>query len=129
MFIGCHKVMIVPIDPFFVKVLTSKQLNSKERLSLVHNLDFLDKGSGSNKRLISVTKSEEEKANTLIVDSITTYTDKEIFLEGNKVAILLWHNKQELTPFMAIQFELPGSDNQVDKAAKQVQKKPSVSPS
>ena len=111
-FIGTQKVMIVPIDPYLVRILTSKSLNSKERLSLIHHIEFIDSGSGLNKKLTCIAKSEEEKANTLIIDSISTYSEKEIFIEGPTVAIVIWHNKSDANPFMVIQCELGGSTSE-----------------
>lgn len=72
-------------------------------------LDFVDRVSGLSRKLVCISKCEEERSNNLIIDTICSYTENEIFIEGNQVAVVLWLDKDEGHPFFVVQFELPAS--------------------
>jgi hypothetical protein len=48
-FLNCEKVFLIPIDLQFQSNIISKKDNSKEKLQLVHELEFQDKFTGIKK--------------------------------------------------------------------------------
>jgi hypothetical protein len=86
-FLGCSKVMLIPLDYFFGLLITSRQINGKEKLGFVHQLDIKDKVDGETKSLAAVVRSPSD-THEIIFDSIIDPSEPTFKVKENKLGIL-----------------------------------------
>lgn len=95
-FSKCEKVMIVPIDSYMQQVLTSKKLNTLEKLQYTREFDFMDDFTGATRKLYGVAKTSNDMCPDLILKSIVNLDHQpEINFEKSKVAITIHHDKEK----------------------------------
>ena len=80
--------MLIPLDYFFGVLITSRQINGKEKLAFVQQLDVKDQKDGETKSLAAVVRNPTD-THELIFDSITDLNEPTFKVKDNKMGILL----------------------------------------
>lgn len=59
-FLGCQKVMIIPLDYLLGSIMTGKQFYTPEKLQCVHSIEYCDKADGESRKLAVVVRNEDD---------------------------------------------------------------------
>jgi hypothetical protein len=101
-FLGCQKVMLIPLDCLLGSIMTGKQFYSPEKLQCVHSIEFCDKADGEACKLAVIARSQDDMSKEFVMDTIKDRTQPEVAVKDNKVAILFRECKANGGPSFAI---------------------------
>jgi hypothetical protein len=116
-FLGCSKVMLIPLDYFFGLLVTSKQINSKEKLQFIHQLDVKDNKNGDTKSLAVVARSSID-VHDILFDSFEDRSDPIFKVKENRMGILFRQSTSKAGPFfiLHVEYSLPVFSAQASEA-------------
>lgn len=104
-FLGCQKVMLIPLDYLLGSIMTGKQFYSPEKLQCVYSIEYCDKADGEARKLAVIARSEDDMSKEFVMDTIKDRSEPEVVVKDNKVAILFRECKANGGPSFAIQAE------------------------
>lgn len=87
-FTGCAKAMIIPIDYNLGTLMTSRQYNSREKMTYIHSIDYTDSKSGEQQQLAVIARADDEVSKTLALESITDPNAPTLVVRDGMLAIL-----------------------------------------